>query len=393
MSDTNPISGAAGQDRGGSKGTPGGVARPQVLVVTTWLPTPAHPVMGSFVHRDICALAALADVRVVHLCRPELLRGAKRHDWIEAPTGPVPVLRLPFPPTQPWKWIPALRQLRAASRGVDVVHTMAISAALPFAFSRPQARWVHTEHWSKFAESPTGPARLLFAAAGTMLGRADAVVAVSPFLADQLSTLTGKRALVVPNIVDVPAPAARVAVGPNGRADRSLRVIGVGGLIERKRPLLAVETIAALRARGVEASLTWFGDGELREDMEKLATQLAVPLEVLGFVPHAEVRQRYGDFDLFLGPTTFETFYLGAAEAIASGRPAVCGGEGGHKLFVTPPHGRVVEGDDAHRFADAVQAVLADCQGMSAQQIGEELRRRYSPQALARAYLEVYSGR
>ncbi|MDO4790914.1 MAG: glycosyltransferase family 4 protein [Buchananella hordeovulneris] len=365
-------------------------ARPLVTVVATWLPTPAHPVMGSFVERDIAALASVADVRVVHLCRPNLLEGAARHDFIATPSGPVKVLRLPFNPARPWKWLGSLRQLKAALAGADVVHTMAISAVLPFVFMSPGAKWVHTEHWSKFAEEPVGANQYIFASAAMLFERVDTIAAVSPFLAQKLDSSLGHKAVVVPNIVDVPAPRERVAVGPTGRPNGTLRVVSVGGLIERKRPLLAVETVAELRKRGIDASLTWFGDGELRGPAEVRAKELSVPLEVTGFVPHAEVRQRYGDFDLFLGTTSFETFYLGAAEALASGRPVVCGGEGGHKLFVKPPHGIVVEGADPRDFADAVVEVLANCEGMTEAEIGADLRQEYSAAALAKAYLRVY---
>ncbi|WP_371163902.1 glycosyltransferase family 4 protein [Buchananella felis] len=366
--------------------------RPHVLVVTTWLPTPAHPVMGSFVQRDIAALAAVADVRVVHLCRPSLLAGAPARDSIAAGERRVPVERIAFEPGRPWRWGAARRRLRALASACDVVHTMAFSSALPFLARRPGKRWVHTEHWSLFVQPATGWRRRLPGLAARLLRRPDATVGVSAFLAGRLEELTGRPVVAVPNIVDVPPPAPRTPVGARGRADGSLRLMGVGGLVPGKRPLLAVEVTAELRRRGVAADLTWFGDGELRAEVEELASRLGVPLTLTGFVPHGELRQRYRDFDLFLGTTAFETFYLGAAEALASGRPVVAGGEGGHAAFVLPPAGRIVAGQDPAAFADAVQAVLADCDELSAQEIGAELRRDYSAAALARAYLALYRG-
>ena len=48
----------------------------RILVVTTWFPTPGHPAVGAFVARDVAALAARHDVRVLHLASPGFAQGS-----------------------------------------------------------------------------------------------------------------------------------------------------------------------------------------------------------------------------------------------------------------------------------------------------------------------------
>ena len=52
----------------------------------------------------------------------------------------------------------------------------------------------------------------------------------------------------------------------------------------------------------------------------------------LGQVPAEQIPQLISDSDMFLVPTSGETFFLGAAEAIAAGRPVVTGSYGGTQI-------------------------------------------------------------
>ena len=56
----------------------------------------------------------------------------------------------------------------------------------------------------------------------------------------------------------------------------------------------------------------------------------------MGQVPAEQIPQLISDSDMFLVPTSGETFFLGAAEAIAAGRPVVTGSYGGHTDFLDP---------------------------------------------------------
>lgn len=358
-----------------------GPPRPRVVVVTTWLPTRRSPVSGIFVQRDIRALATVADVRVVHLVPPATLEGPGR-DRI----GDVPVLRIPLAPSHPLSVLRALGPLRAALRGADLVHSVAVSSLVPLALLRVRVPWVHTEHWSAFAQRTGGARALVLRGIARAERLPDVVATVSPDLAGRLGELAGRRVEVVPNIVEAPPPTPR----RTRAAGEELRLVGVGGLIERKRPLLAVRTAAALATRGTPVHLTWVGEGPLEDQVRREARSLGVPLTLTGAVAPELVPQSLASADVFLVPSRAETFFLGAAEALAAGRPVVVGDSAGPRSFVARPWGRLVDSEDPQDWARAVEQVWEDTAGIDARQIAHSVQ-HFSAHALAGAYLELYS--
>jgi hypothetical protein len=82
---------------------------------------------------------------------------------------------------------------------------------------------------------------------------------------------------------------------------------------------------------------------------------------------------------------------VAAAEALAAGRPVVVGDSGGPRAFVRPPAGRLVTpGAPAPEWADAVEEVWRAAAGLSAEQVGVEVRERYGADAYADRVDEVY---
>lgn len=353
---------------------------PSVLVVTTWLPTVAAPAIGVFVRRDIEALTRVADVRVLHLVPPRDADRDRRHL-----IGRVPVWEVPMSPRDPLSVARALPEVSAALAGADVLHSMAVSSLVPLALVRPDLPWVHTEHWSAFAGSATGARGAVLRGIARAERLPDVVAAVSDDLAEKLGHLAGRDVEVVPNIVDAPPPTPRRSLASTD----VLEVVGVGGLIPRKRPLLAVDTVAELIARGRPAHLTWVGAGPLEEEVRARARLLGVPLTLTGVLPPEEVPGALAASDVFLVPSLRETFFLAAAEALAAGRPVVVGACGGPGAFVAPPSGRMVDSDDARAFADAVEAVVEQTRDLDGDDIAAAVR-RFTPGALGEAYAGLY---
>lgn len=372
----------------------------RILVATTWFPTPGHPAVGAFVARDVAALAARHDVRVLHLVAPPLATGLAGLDddgsWERvaldlpgiAPVG-VPVRRLVTDLKRPDHLVRAGRAIRGAARGADVLHTAVFSTLLGLAGRRVEVPWVHTEHWhgvtSTAGDSPlvravTPPLRAL-------LLRPDVVTAVSELATAPVRALRGARpTLVVPCIV---APAAPVP--PRREAGDVLRLVAVGGLVAGKRPLLAVETLAALRERGRRAELTWVGDGPLRGAVEARAAELAVPVHLPGELDASGVAAALARADVFVLPTRRETFGVAIAEALAHGRPVVVGIDGGFRDFVDPRVGAFVAGEDPSAWADAVDDVLARTADLDADEIAATLGNRFTPETVVAGYEAAYA--
>ena len=360
----------------------------RVAIVTTWFPTHRSPGLGVFVARHAASMAAAGhDIRVVHLASASVDDGVRR-DRVMG----LPVVRLPMSLSRPHEVLAARRELTVLTRDSDVVHTHAVSTLLPYSLSRPRQPWLHTEHWSGVAQRGAELGSLARAGAQVVLRlerRPDVVTTVSDQLAADLRAYRPRgEILTVPNEVTMPeepAPRRDVELGRD-----TLRIVGVGGLIERKRPDLAVRVVAALAERGVPARLTWVGGGPLADHCTDLAESLGVDLELTAQVPGDRVQQILADSDLFLVPTLAETFFLGAAEAVAAGRPVVTSDRGAHTSFLDPSVTAIVSQDDPATWAGAVVDVMQRCEGLTARDIQDTLPRAFSPAEVARAYGHAY---
>ncbi|MEU0372526.1 glycosyltransferase [Streptomyces sp. NPDC006283] len=91
-----------------------------------------------------------------------------------------------------------------------------------------------------------------------------------------------------------------------------------------KRPGTALDALAALRARGLRASLVVAGDGPLKGALVRRARAERLPVEFLGHLPDREaVADLQAAADVCLAPGPAETFGLSALEALACGTPVV----------------------------------------------------------------------
>ena len=367
----------------------------KIIAVTTWFPSAKAPTMGTFVEKDVRVLARDHDVEVVHLIAPHL---ADPHDADPGDTGVrtldhdgLRVHRIVMSPQRPDQILRARRLLEPLLAGADLVHTMAFPTLLPFARSRPAAPWVHTEHWSGLTTPATLPAawRLALPVLRPLLRRPDVVTAVCEYLARPIRAERRSRSTVIVPCI-VPAPPTLAERSP--REGRPFELVGVGGLIDRKDPLLAVRTLAELTARGHDVRLTWAGSGPLHDAVLALADEQAVGdrLTLLGAVGAAGVSAALDAADLFFLPTKADNFCVSAAEALMHGRPVVVGATGGQGEYIDASVGELVAHQDAAAYADAIERVRRATAGLSAEEVAATLGDRFSPETVRGGYLNAY---
>lgn len=349
----------------------------KVLVVTTWLPTRERPEIGSFIVRDIQMLRLDHEVDVIHLSADGTLA--------EVPFAVETIRMSPSDPRSVRKVAPLIAA-RAAS--ADVVHSMAASTLLPFRCLELSSPWVHTEHWSALLAPATAPllSRLAIPLTRRLLARPDAVIAVGHDLAAAIGRSRQGRTVVIPNDVQRPR---MVRERPNTPVTT---LVGVGGLITRKGPDLAVRALAALIDRGRAARLIWAGDGPLRAEVLGLATSLGVgeQVELRGRMEPSAVEGVLAEADVFVLPTRMETFGVAIAEALVAGRPVVTSATGEQASFVEEPDGVLVTDWSAEAYADGVERVLALNEGRSAESIAARARARFDPERRRSDTFEVY---
>ncbi|MGP4111793.1 glycosyltransferase [Streptomyces sp. 4N509B] len=129
-------------------------------------------------------------------------------------------------------------------------------------------------------------------------------------------------------------------------------------LSPEKRPGLALDALAELLERGVDATLVVAGDGPLHGRLRERARQRELPVVFTGHIGDpADLAVLQATADVVLAPGPAETFGLAAMEALACGTPVVASDRSAVPALLGDA-GAVASGD-GRSFADGVQRLLA----------------------------------
>lgn len=352
----------------------------RVLVVTAWYPSVATPGTGIFHLRDVELLARDHDVTVLHLGA-----GADSEEVIDG----LRVIRRHLPVTSPATYVRAPRIVRELLKGRDLLHTMSFPTLLPLATLRTPKPWVHTEHWTGLVwPSANLVARLGEKATRRLLRRPDEVVVVGEQLAAAVERIRATPVSRISNFVRL-APTDRLPEAP--RPDGRIRLAGVSGLQPHKGTDLAIDAVAELVRGGVDATLSWAGRGPELPDLIRKAEERGVArrVELLGQLEPDEVGRLLTSSHVFVAPTSFETFGVAIAEALAHGLPVVATGDGEHWSFLPPQASRRADRTGAG-LAEAVLDLVADPSRWSAEKIRTFAQERFDPELRRTGYLAVY---
>jgi glycosyltransferase involved in cell wall biosynthesis len=356
----------------------------RILLVTTWYPSTLAPSSGIFVQKDVELLRRNHEVQVIHLISPDLVTQGDRSEVDDE------VVRIPMSTSNPRQIARAWNRILPFFENADVLHTQAFSALLPFAGRRVRLPWVHTEHWSGLSTPSTLPRtwRVLLPSLKRLLRMPDVVTAVCEYLAEPIRSARPGAVRIVPcNVQPVGI------VKPPPREPDHLNLIAVGGLLDRKDPLCAVETVGMLRERGVPAALTWVGEGELRAVVEARISELGLEheVELVGSLDSMGVGMALDRSDIFFLPTRGENFCVSAAEALVHGRPVVVGSTGGQGEYIRPEAGALVSVQTPSAYADAVEDLAARTQATTALEIAATIGDRFSSESVLRGYEAAYA--
>lgn len=142
------------------------------------------------------------------------------------------------------------------------------------------------------------------------------------------------------------------------------KLLCVGRMQREKGFDLAIEAVAAIRSRGLEADLVLAGYGEDQPRFEDQARALGISQHVqfLGALDRMRVRQLMAESSILLAPSrTREGFCLAAVEAASVGTPCVVSDVGG--LPETVEHaatGFVVPNEDVESLVRSITRILSD---------------------------------
>ena len=141
--------------------------------------------------------------------------------------------------------------------------------------------------------------------------------------------------------------------------------------------------------------LTLIGDGPERQTLERSVEELNLVDQVSfeGAVAPERVPAAVGNADVTVFAATGEGYGLAAAESFMLGVPVVALESGGGVRDVVPPNGpgRLVPAGDAHSLAKAIAEFLNHSESRRlAAELGQSLKKRLSPAAVAGVFESVY---
>ncbi len=204
------------------------------------------------------------------------------------------------------------------------------------------------------------------------IGRADAVVALSRFVKDE----TERAAGTLPPTHEIAPPVEldrfpTACLRPAG--EERLELLFVGRIERLKRPELALHTLAEVKRRGVRARLTLVGrdtpDGPLGTSYRRgvllpLVDRLRLDFSEVRFVDQLDfdgVCQHLRHADVAVMPSIRENIHAAAIEALATGRPVICGGRTGLAQWLDESDGLArVYPDDPDAFAERAADLALD---------------------------------
>lgn len=107
-----------------------------------------------------------------------------------------------------------------------------------------------------------------------------------------------------------------------GVRDEQLLIVFSAKLVARKDPMTLLRAVDAMRHRN-RATILFLGHGELRDELERFASEHKLDVRFAGFVNQTDLPRHYVAADVLVLPSTYEPRGLVVNEAMACGLPVI----------------------------------------------------------------------
>lgn len=138
---------------------------------------------------------------------------------------------------------------------------------------------------------------------------------------------------------------------------------GASRITDRKGLNYLIEAVAILAKKYPQIKLKIMGDGNARENLEKLVLEFGIEnnAEFLGRISREETTPRYQEASVFVLPSLNEGMSNAMLEALASGLPIVATDTGGTAELVTDgENGYIIKMKDATDIAEKIEKLIND---------------------------------
>ena len=289
---------------------------------------------------------------------------------------------------KPWTWYAGWRAVCAYVKDADVV--IAASFLMPlymawassWSLGKRLIAWVHGPMAELDAFARMNPIHRL--ACQFIYRRTPEILCVSEHSRQSLARWLDRPVAagwqVMPNFVE-PMAARRPRL-----PGRPLQLLFVGRIAEEKQPLLWLDTLQALAARGLPAELTVLGEGPLKNWVKNAAADRQLTVHFCGQMGGVDEFMRRADWLLLT--SNFEGFGLVVLEAMQVGLPVVSTDSGGVCDFFSARRAEFV----AQAATGAALADLIAAQSTHYSEIATWEQQRaqdYAPDVLLAKWIEV----
>ena len=183
---------------------------------------------------------------------------------------------------------------------------------------------------------------------------ANAVIAVSEFLKNQITPFTKKPINSIHNIVDT----NKFSI--NTTNDSTINIGFLGNFINNNKGL-DILLLALTKIKNKNIYLHIGGSGHLLQSYQKMAEQLELTdkCKFYGEIFIDKIPHFFSKLNLFISASRFETFGIVLIEAMACGIPVITTKSGGPQQFITNETGILVEPEDAEGLANAIDLIIS----------------------------------
>ena len=232
------------------------------------------------------------------------------------------------------------------------------------------------------------PNRLMKALANLLFPFASGVILQTERSKSFFSQRVSRTSVILPNSLNP------LFIRERFRGEREKRIVSVGRLDANKNHEMMIRAFAGLAGRYPEYTLTIYGEGELREHLQKLIASLGLEEKVFlpGVVP--DVAERIEKAALFLLVSYSEGVSNALIEALALGLPVIATdvpSGGTQELIRHGENGLIIPPGDEEALKTAMDRLLSD--GEYAARLGEQahkIQERLAPERVNRQWQEYF---
>jgi glycosyltransferase involved in cell wall biosynthesis len=222
------------------------------------------------------------------------------------------------------------------------------------------------------------------------INHADSVVAVSYFQAKQIKNITGKEAVVIPNVVDEDLFSIQ-----EKKQSKIFSFLSISGFDQIKGLDILLKAFAVINSRyPSQVKLQVIAPvNENEQQFKEMATTLGIGnnIEWLGKLDRSMVIKALQSSDCYICSSRLESFGVSIVEALACGKPVISTNCGGPADIVNEINGILVGNENITELATAMEYIKENINKFQPKNIREDFLKKYSRNVIGEKYNELYS--